>query len=86
MGQRRRQHHKGNKSKRPREWHHGRAQGKVNEKKLLRAEPAFAKAEADQESVATGTRDHREKTADWQDCIAQLDRTSPHVPAWDFTL
>lgn len=83
---RRRQHSKGNKSARPRAWHHGRAQGKVDEKKLLRAEPAFVKAADDQAQVAATAADHRERTGDWQECLAQLDRASPYVPAWDFTL
>lgn len=82
----RRQHHKGNKSARPRSWHHGRKQGKVDEGKLLRAEPAFVKAAADQDAVRVATAEHREKTGDWQECVGQLDRAAPFVPSWDFAL
>lgn len=77
---RRRQHSKGNKSNRPRAWHHGAAQGAKDEKKLIRATPAFERAAADQAELAERTREHRESTSDWNACLTQLDRAAPFVP------
>lgn len=80
-----RQHHKG--KKRPRAWHMGRSQGKVNERLMKTTiEPAFAAAEADREVVKATAREHREKTGDWQECLRQVERAAPHVPSWDFNL
>ena len=52
--------------KRPRRYHHGRAQGKVNEEKIVRALPAFDRAEEDRAEVAALAVENRRAISDWQ--------------------
>lgn len=79
------QHGKGHA--RPRGWHLGAAQGQVNDRMMKGTiEPAFRAADKDLERVKEATREHRAATADWQECLGQLDRAAPHVPAWEIAL
>lgn len=73
--------HKPGGKKRPRAWHHGRGAGRQDAHKLALVEPAFVAAEADRVAVAARTVSHMADVADWQDCLAQLDRVSPAAPA-----
>lgn len=67
----------GRGKKRPRRFHHGRAAGQINDKKLLQVEPAFEAAETDQSETAARTSKHRADVADWEDCLDSAARSSP---------
>lgn len=67
--------------KRPRTYHHGRSQGKVNESKIKRALPAFERAEADREEGLVRAREMKTAIADWQRCLDGLARVNPSVLA-----
>lgn len=73
---------KGKDGKRPRHFHRGRAQGVINDR-LMRetVEPAFAAAEDDRETVGRVSAAHRREQAEWKDCLGQLERVAPFVPA-----
>lgn len=77
---RRRQHSKG--KARPRSWHHGRAQGKVNDRvlqqheaELVRAAAAAATVEAGRAELAADVREHGAM-------IQALRHAAPFVPSW----
>lgn len=74
---------KGKDGKRPRAFHRGRAQGKINDK-LMRdtLEPAYAAAEAMRaDDLATSKRTQAEMK-DWADVLRQLDRSARYVPVF----
>lgn len=64
--------------KRPREYHHGRAAGKINEAVLVsQVEPEFARAEADRAESARVSSAHRALVRDYEGLLAGLARVSP---------
>lgn len=77
----RRQHSKG--KKRPRRWHHGRAQG-VRVDRVMRdvVESAFARAEARTKGTAADLSRLRADILDWQELIDGLAHVSPFAPAF----
>lgn len=77
--------------KRPREWHHGRAQGKVNDRHLRIMEPVLAAAETELEEAARrrkrpSLRELRQERArdraEVAELVRALDHVAPFVPAW----
>ena len=66
--------------KRPREYHHGETQGKVNESKIKRATPAFERADADRQSVEAEAKANRAEIADWRRLVDGLEHAAPFVP------
>lgn len=77
---RRRQHSKG--KARPRAWHHGRHQGRVDDRALAEADPVFERADqAEREAAERAAVAHRDR-AEHKALLEQIDRVSPHVPVW----
>lgn len=83
------QHPKGLKgSKRPRAWHRGRFQGRIDDRRLLKIAPALEEAEAaivqaDRARKGPTPRELRQARArDREDLLAGLDRVAPFVPSW----
>lgn len=66
--------------KRPRAYHHGQAQGRVNETKIQRALPAFERAERNEAEVAAVARATRVEIADWRTLLESLEHAAPFVP------
>jgi hypothetical protein len=76
---------KGKDHKRPRRFHRGRAQGKINDRLMRqKLEPAYAAAVLDRERTAASAASCRAERRDYEQLVAQLERVSPYVPAWDF--
>lgn len=63
--------------KRPREWHHGRVAGEINDRMLRRVEPHYEAAAADRAEVDARTSQHRADMADWEECLDSAARSSP---------
>jgi hypothetical protein len=78
---------KGKDQKRPRQFHRGIAQGRINEKRMKReVNPAYERADADRVQVAAMTADHRAQVRDHKEIMAGLEHVAPYVPSWDFSL
>lgn len=77
--------------KRPREWHHGRAQGKVNDRHFQIIEPVLAEAAAETAAAERARkrpspRELRQARAadrlETGELLLELNRAAPFVPAW----
>lgn len=81
MGNRRPQ--KGKDQKRPRAFHRGRAQGRINDK-LMREhlEPAYARADEDHAEVEVVAHSIKAEINDHREILAQLARVAPFVPTY----
>lgn len=66
---------KGKDGKRPREFHRGRAQGKINESTMTEVvEPAFARAAEEQAEGKREAKRARSETRDWQRLLDSVAR------------
>lgn len=78
---------KGKDGKRPRQFHRGIAQGRINEKRMKReVNPAYERADADRVEVAAIVDDHRAQLREHKAIMEDLEHSAPFVPRWDFTL
>lgn len=72
---------KGKDGKRPRRFHRGRAQGKINDQLLQRQlEPAYRRAETEREQTSAASEQARAEIDDHRALMVQLDRVAPFVP------
>ena len=84
MKARRRQHSKG--KQRPRHWHHGRQQGRVNDASLSKVEPVFERAESDMAEVEAHAAVERREISDHRACLDAIEHGSPFVPRFELIL